>query len=620
MTNKNVRRYSTSSITLVVAVLAGTVWVAGPVAAVPGMNAPYQPINPTKSEMTITLNGKDMSIEDVVDIARHGAKVRVADEVYESAEKKLHLVLEGHRQGVPIYGFNRGGGAGREVVIFSGDPLSAENARMLVERRFKGSHLVGVHTGDEQHSGAGPVVSDEEIVRAQMAVTLNRMGYGAANRTKIDLLAGFLNKRVTPAMLVRGTDGGGDLAQDGAIRAAMVEVGDAYFRGEHMSAAEALKRAGLRPLKPTAESIGIYGGGGGHNSYTDGQAALLVHEARHMLDWSDLIYAMSMLGLNSSIAPLTVGHDARSYPYPNWQARRLLNILRGSYLFELETDPDGPKDPLHRILQDPESFRSYSWRHGATWRAYDQLRKNVLIEINSNANNPVLMVDTHPDDSWELSSPWIERYYVKPSAKTEGGYILGSSNFENTPLNNSIEQFVLALAQSDVAVGQRVQRFFDPFFTVTTMDDLPEKDRGNAPLGDGFAMSDLTAELISLANPVAASGFWTERGIQDVQGYGRLKVKKARQAVATAQYLISNELLSATRWMDIRRVQSPGRSFGAAPTAAWQAWRELSPWQADPQVRERMETRRIMLPYKFIRETSPAQFLGEDAAGPDIRH
>ena len=137
MINNNVRRYSTSSITLVVAVLAGTVWVAGPVAAAPGMNAPYQPINPTKSDMTITLNGKDMSIQDVVDIARHGAKVRVADEVYESAEKKLHLVLEGHRQGVPIYGFNRGGRAGREVVIFSGDPLSAENARMLVERRRK---------------------------------------------------------------------------------------------------------------------------------------------------------------------------------------------------------------------------------------------------------------------------------------------------------------------------------------------------------------------------------------------------------------------------------------------------------------------------------------------------
>jgi histidine ammonia-lyase len=609
-----------SRLTLRIAVVAGALWFGGPVAAATNLIAPYQPIDPTMSGTTITLNGKDMSIQDVVNIARHGAKVRVADEVFDSVEKNLELVLEGARQGIPIYGFNRGGGAEREIVIFSGDPLSAENARMLVERRFKGSHLVGVHGGGEQHSGAGPEVTDEEIVRAQMAVALNRIRHAGANRTSVDLLVDMLNEGIAPVVLSRGTDGHGDLAQDGAIRAAMVGVGDAHFRGERMPADEAFRRAGIRPLEPTVESIGVYGGWGGHNSYTDGQAALLVHEAKHMLDWSDLIFAMSMLGLNSSIAPITaVPQNGRPYPYPNWQARRLLNIIRGSYLFELERDPDDPEDTHgQRTIQDPESFRDYSWRNGATWRAYDQLRKTVLIQINSITSNPVIKAGTHPADSWELNTPWIKRYYVEPSATTEGGYILGGSNFDHTPVGNSVEHFVLALAQSQVATKERVQRFFDPFFTIITMDDLPEKDRGNAPLGDGFAMSDLTAELISLASPVPASGYWTESGIQDVQSFGRLKVVKARQAVDTSLYLIANELLSATRWMDIRRVQSPGRSFGAAPTATWLAWREISPWQEDPQVRERMETRRIMLPYKFIRETSPARFLGEVAAGPDI--
>lgn len=612
MNNKYLLR---TRLTLSIAVVAGTLWL-GELA----MAAPYQPIDPVKSGTTITLNGKDMSIENVVDIARHGARVRVADEVFESVEKNLQLVLEGARQGIPIYGFNRGGGAEREIVIFSGDPLSEENAQVLAQRRFNGSRLVGVHGGGEQHSGAGPEVTDEEIVRAQMAVALNRMRYAGTNRAPVDLLVDMLNERIAPVVLSRGTDGHGDLAQDGAIRAAMVGVGDVHFRGERMPAAEAFRRAGIQPLEPTVESIGVYGGGGGHNSYTDGQAALLVHEAKHMLDWSDLVFAMSMLGLNSSIAPITaVPQNGRPYPYPNWQARRLLNIIRGSYLFELELDPDDPEDTHgQRILQDPESFRDYSWRNGATWRAYDQLRKNVLIQINSITSNPVIKAGTHPAASWELNTPWIRRYYVQPSATTEGGYILGGSNFDHTPVGNSVEQFVLALAQSQVATKERVQRFFDPFFTVITMDDLPEKDRGNAPLGDGFAMSDLTAELISLASPVPAAGYWTESGIQDVQSFGRVKVVKARQAVDTALYLVANELLSASRWMDIRRVQSPGRSFGEAPTAAWQAWRENSPWQQDPQVREQMEARRIMLPYKFIRETSPAGFLGENAAGPDI--
>jgi histidine ammonia-lyase len=594
----------------IVALLPGT-----PVAA-----ASYQPIEPSKSDTTITLNGEDMSVQDVVDIARHGAKVRVANEVFDSIEKNLQLVLEAARQGIPVYGFNRGGGAEREIEIFSGDPLSPANARVLVERRFKGARLVGVHGGGEQHSGAGPEVSDEEIVRAQMAVALNRIRYSGSNRAQVDLLADMLNERIAPVVLSRGTDGHGDLGQDGAIRAAMVGVGDVYFRGERMSASEAFRRAGIKPLEPTVESIGVYGGWGGHDSYTDGQAALLVYEAKHLLDWSDLVFSMSMLGLNSSIAPLTaVPQNGRPFPYPNWQARRLLNIIRGSYLFDLELDPDDPGDTHgQRILQDPESFRDYSWRNGATWRAWDQLRKAVLVQINSNTSNPILKSGTHPADSWELDTPWIERYYVNPSATTEGGYILGGSNFDYIPVANSIEQFVLALAQSHVATKERVQRFFDPFFTVITMDDLPKAEQGNAPLGDGFAMSDLTAELLSLASPVPAAGFWSESGIQDVQSFGRVKVAKARQAVDTALYLVANELLSATRWMDIRRVQSPGRSFGKAPTAVWQAWREISPWQADPQQRELMESRNILQPYRFVKDRSAAEFLGSDAAGPDF--
>ena len=612
----NIRNLARTRWSSRIAVITTALWFGGTVAA-----ASYEPIVPAKSDTTITLNGKDMSIEDVVDIARHGARVRVADEVFDSIEKNLQLVLEGARQGIPIYGFNRGGGAEREIVIFSGDPLSEENAKMLVQRRFNGSHLVGVHGGGEQHSGAGPEVAEEEIVRAQMVVALNRMRNAGTNRAQVDLLVDMLNGRIAPVVLSRGTDGHGDLGQDGAIMATMVGVGEVHFRGERMPADEAFRRAGIRPLEPTVESIGVYGGWGSHNSYTDGQAALLVYEAKHMLDWSDLVFAMSMLGLNSSIAPITaVPQNGRPMPYPNWQARRLLNILRGSYLFELELDPDDPQDTHgQRILQDPESFRDYSWRNGATWAAWDQLRKTVLIQINSITSNPVIKAGTHPADSWELNAPWIKRYYVKPSATTEGGYILGGSNFDHTPVANSVEQFVLALGQSHVAIKERVQRFFDPFFTIITMEDLPEKDRGNAPLGDGFAMSDLTAELLTLASPVPASGYWTESGIQDVQSFGRVKVVKARQAVDTALYLVANELLSATRWMDIRRVQSPGRSFGVAPTAAWKAWREISPWQQDPAVRERMESRRIMLPYKFIKETTPGRFLGTDAAGPDIR-
>ena len=585
----------------------------------------YNPITPTKANETITLTGKNMTVQDVVDIARHGAQVRVSAAHRQSSAANLELVFEGARQGIPIYGFNRGGGAEREVVIFEGDPLSEENAALLVQRRWDGFRLVGVHGGGEQHTGLGPEVADEEIVRAQMAVTLNRMRYAGMNPALVDLLIDFLNKRITPVVLSRGTDGQGDLAQDASIRAAMVGVGDVHLRGQRMSARQALATAGVRPLEKTVDSIGVYAGWGGHNSYTDGQAALLTHDAKQTLDWGDLVFAMSMLGLNSSVNPLTaVPQNARAYPYVNWQARRLLNILRGSYLFELELDPNDPEDTHgQRLLQDPLSYRDYSQRNGAAWEAYSRLKKNLLIQINSTTSNPVVKVGVHPSDSWELNTPWVRRYYVEPSGNTEGGFILGSANFDNTPLNDSMEQFTLALAQSYVATLERTQRTFDPFFTVIRtvgsrgfLEGFPENVQCNVPHADSFAMSDILGELKSLANPVPAEGNWTEAGIQDVQGLGRLKVAKARLAVDNALYLVSQELLSATRWMDNRRVQSPGRSFGEAPAAAWQAWRVISPCQQDPNERELMETWRMNLPYAFMKGNPASNFLGANAAEP----
>jgi histidine ammonia-lyase len=585
----------------------------------------YNQITPTKSNVTITLNGKNMSVQDVVDIARHGAKVRVGPALRRNAAANLELVLEGARQGVPIYGFNRGGGAERELVIFEGDPLSEENAPTLVQRRWDGFRLVGVHGGGEQHTGLGPEVADEEIVRAQMAVTLNRMRYAGLNPALIDLLASFLNERIAPVVLARGTDGGGDLSQDGSVRAAMVGIGEVHLRGQRMSARQALAQTGVRPLEKTVDSIGVYAGWGGHNSFTDGQAALLVHDAKQTLDWGDLVFAMSMLGLNSSVAPITaVPQQARPFPFVNWQAKRLLNILRGSFLFELELDPNDPEDTHgQRLLQDPLSYRDYSQRNGSVWETYSKLKRNLLIQLNSISSNPVAMPGVHPEDSWELDTPWIRRYHVEPAGNSEGGFILGSANFDNTPLNNNMEQFTLALAQSYVAVLERTQRTFDPFFTVVPtvgprgfLEGFPEDVQCNVPHADSFAMSDILGELKSLANPVPAEGNWTERGIQDVQGLGRLKVAKARLAVDNALYLISQELLSATRWMDNRRVQSPERDFGEAATAAWRAWRVISPCQQDPEERETMEAWRMNLPYAFLKGNPASNFLGANAAEP----
>ncbi len=291
--------------------------------------AAYNPIVPTQAERTITLDGKSMTIEEVVAIARYGAKVQLAPSARKRTNDAYELLLQGAKQGIPIYWFNRAPGSGRETVIFEGDPLSPENKALLSSRQ-----LATFKRGPSQ--GAGPEVADEEIVRAMMAVRANTMVYEAASPQLTQMLLDLLNQWISPVVQSRGSPGEGDLPMMGNVGGTMVGAGQAYYHGEKVSAAEALARAGLQPLAPFAADDAALTS---TNAYSAGQAALLVHDAKRMLDWSDLTFSMSMLGLNSSVTPLAaVPQEARPFPYQNWQAKRLLDLIRGSYLFDLEPE------------------------------------------------------------------------------------------------------------------------------------------------------------------------------------------------------------------------------------------------------------------------------------------
>src|SRR5262249_39667216 len=116
-------------------------------------------------------------------------KVDLSQAARQRSLNAYYLLLEGSREGIPIHFFNRGAGAGRQNVIFTGDPLSKDvtstaptcpqtgqpcsNQDFLLQRQlatFQGG----------ARAGEGPEVNDEEIVRAMMAERVNTMSYEAA--------------------------------------------------------------------------------------------------------------------------------------------------------------------------------------------------------------------------------------------------------------------------------------------------------------------------------------------------------------------------------------------------------------------------------------------------------
>jgi histidine ammonia-lyase len=577
----------------------------------------YNPIHPIDAHQTVTLTGHNLTVDKVVAIARYGAKVRLSDNARQRSLNAYYLLLEGARENIPIYYFNRGTGAGRQDVIFSGDPLSAKNKQLISQ-----VELNAFRTG--KTFGLGPEVNDEEIVRAMMAVRANTMTYEAASPQLTQMLLALLNDDITPVVFSRGSPGEGDLPQMYQVEAAMVGVGDVYYHGVRMPASQALTKAGLHPLQPFGSDDGALAS---TNAYTVGQAALLINDSRGMLNWADLIYSMDLEAMNSSVTPLSAPvQAARPFRWLNADAARVMDMIKGSYLFKL--DQLSSTHVPYRIIQDPESLRASSQRDGSAWEAWAELRNELKTQMNSSDHNPVVAVGWKPSDSPQLNTPWFKQYYVHggpDNANCVGkgcrhGYILSNANWEPINIDNHIEALTNAIANMDTAIDQRILRFSNTFFTVISPSDaLTTTQLANAAPGNNdYNVGDLMIELQTLQNPVPAQGNPLVQNVEDLQAEGRIKVARARLAVDDSMYLLAEDLLNASYWMNVRQAQGQKlgitRSFGAAPTAAWNAFRQVVPWQEDPS-RRPLDVPATQLAYDFL-QASPASLFYPPAINP----
>jgi histidine ammonia-lyase len=565
--------------------------------AAAGAAPAYHPIDQTLTGTTIVLTGHDLSFDALMQIARHGARVRLSSEARQQEADNYGMLLEAQAEGVPVYILNRGGGLGRAKIVLEGDALSPDN-KAKVEQRELAAFEQGALEGD------GPEIADEELVRAVMAIRANSMVFETPSPQLSQMLLDLLNADITPVMQSRGTVGESDLYVLGNICGAMVGKGEVYVHGVRMSAADALRVAGLPTLKPFALDSSTLANS---NGYSTALAALLVVEGKQALDWADLTDAIDLNGMNGSITPLSLPVQMkRPSPWLNWDAARLLEMLKGSYLFN--DDPE-------RILADADSLRASSIRQGAAWQAWAALRDAVALQMNSSDHNPLINVGLSPKDSWELATPQMMKYFVRGGRYSNGkhGYVVSSANWDPYPMANEVEAFTNAVANLGVVVTQRMFRFNNPFFTVldptknTQMQAILHAPRASTTL----SMS-LWQELQLLAVPVPAEGVSTDsQGNGDIESQAALKASRGRQAVDVMLHLLGQDLLNGAYWLDLRSVETPGRQYGSASALALAAFRQALP---------DMETSRPSAPpaYEFIKRTPVDRFFSTSLSGPSI--
>jgi len=549
--------------------IAGLIVAGASMGALPALaqgDLGYHAIDPTENK-TITLTGHDLTIDEVIEVARGGAQVQLSPEAKQREIDNYGLLLEAPAEGVSVYWFTRGAGAGREVKQFEGDPLTPEN-KALLEKKMLANFRRGAANPME-----GPEINDEALVRAVMVVRANAMTFNAPSPQLSQMLLDLLNKRVTPVMQSRGTVGEGDLSVINNVGATMVGSGEAYYRGTRMPAAEALKAAGLAPLQPFAADDNALTSS---NAYATARSVFVVADAKQALAWADLTYAIDLNAMNSSVTPLSyLVQTDRPFKWLNWDANRIKEMIKGSYLFG---------DDKGRIIQDPESLRASSIRQASAWAMWATLRDDVITQLNSSDHNPAIRAGLSPQDSWDLNTPEMLKYYVKGGKNSNGkhGFIFSDANWDPYPLSNDLEAFTIALANMDIAIMLRAERFGSEFFTGEGSQKVLASLGAGGFFAGGFGNHETWQHVQAQIVPVPPEGYGGSSGVEELEAQSLLKSIRAQAAVDDTFRLLATDLLTGTRWLDVRKRQDATREFGPAATAAWVAFRKVMPLQPDP--------------------------------------
>ncbi|MHC6224081.1 HAL/PAL/TAL family ammonia-lyase [Pseudomonas sp. X10] len=407
------------------------------------------------------------------------------------------LLLERIDAGQPVYGVTTGLGA-------AVDQAQAADDRLFQQRIAPGRAV-----------GVGRLAQRREV-RAILCARLAGLAQGRSGislATAEQLLA-LLEHGIHPQVPLLGSLGESDLAPLAHLSLALLGQGMVEYRGETMSAAQALALAGL----PTARLMGKDGLAlVSVNAASIGLGTLLVADAQRVLQRQLAALALSCEGFRANLSPFQPW-AARLRPAPGQaeQSAALLALLEGS-------DLEDPKQA--RRLQDPLSFRCAAIVLGAAQHAWGQARDVVQMELASGADNPALI--------------------------EEEGQVLVTANFDSTHLALAFEGLGLAFSRLAVASAERIAKLLSPGASELPRSLAPRPGRvGLAALHRTAAA--LVAQITHLANPIPAISIPVADRVEDYAGQALAVIDKTCALTERLEWLSRIELITAAQAVDLR--------------------------------------------------------------------
>jgi len=488
----------------------------------------------TSGVMPIVLSGDRLTLEEVGEAARGGARIEIAAAARQRVRAARQLVERIAESGTPTYGINTGFGTLAEVSIPKPDLRKLQRNLIL-------SHSAG--------TGAPLPVSE---VRALMLLRANVLagGYSGIRESTLDLLVEMLQRDVIPVVPEKGSVGAsGDLAPLAHLALVLIGEGEAFAAGQRLSGREALARSGLQPVVLEAkEGLALVNG----TQAMQAVGALALLEAERCARIADVAAAMTVEGLMGSHKPfLAAIQRVRGHEGQTRVAAELRALLARSGINASHQDEHCQK------IQDPYSLRCVPQVHGAARDALGFVRRTLSIEANAATDNPLVFAEALED--------------------VEAGTIVSGGNFHGQPVSQALDLLAMACAQLQTISERRVEQLVNP-----SLSGLPPFLARNSGLNSGFMIAQVTAAALAaeskvLAHPACVDTIPSSAGREDHVSMGMTAALKARTAVENARSGLAIELLVAAQALDLRKPLEPG--IGAA--AAHDAIRRKVPHMAE---------------------------------------
>ncbi len=462
--------------------------------------------------MTLMIKGAGLTIEDVVNVARHQQKVALHPDAL-ARIKKCRAMLEKKIAAHEImYGVNTGIGEFSEVV------LSDEQVKEFQK------YLIYNHS-----AGIGEPMP-EDYVRGAMLGRINVHAHGNSGiRPEITLtLVEMLNKGVTPWVCRKGSVGAsGDLAPMSQIALLMMGEGRAYYKGKLYPGREAMEKAGIPlPGLQARDGLGIING----SNVLTAMSALFLYDAFNWLKQAEITAAMSLEALKANMKPYDRKiHEVRGFKGAISSALNIKRMVAGGDLAE---------GRIPCKVQDAYSMRSTPQVIGAARDALTYARSQVEIELNGVGDNPIFF----PDENIQLSG----------------------ANFQGTPVSLPMDMAGAAVTMVSVLSERRMNRLNNPALSV----GLPAFLTKGAGMFSGLMLSQYTADMQIveqriLSAPASVQSIPAAADQEDFVSMGMNTAIKNFQILDNAYGILGIEMMAAAQALDFRDYQ-----FGTGTTKA----------------------------------------------------